>query len=402
MRQGGIFHVVRIPMNYTFAHLCCLIAWLFDTPAHYANGKNGLGDAEDYLFEVKTKAKLYSPLYKARQLKGGMMAVKLSNVRDPGRWRLGYGNGLEEDELSESEDDEMVDGKSQADTEVVDCTWVDKEDYTLTHAWPMGLDPTTSIIYVSLFFSIYSSLYLIFFCQHHSYSTQVHITVNNLVKVPILRGSSNTPEVLTARGCMHLSTPPLPRPRFTHSILDMFSSSPTPVPLPKPKALTTKRNVQLKSPTPPPRFAPRSKFKLKSPPPPVKEKGFTDIDADGDTDQEEDGPRVFDSTHPFFNSIGSPTKICPNTPEIILVKDSDEERAEDAHDIDDEKTLTRFFAWRSGILPSTLLRFTSCVLWIPSEVRTMMSMHRSSKRRTCTICLRMITTLSFNQRKRLG
>ena len=58
-------------MNYTFAHLRCLIAWLFNTPAHYANGKNRLGDAEDYLFEVKTKVKLYSPLYKPGQLKGG-------------------------------------------------------------------------------------------------------------------------------------------------------------------------------------------------------------------------------------------------------------------------------------------------------------------------------------------
>ena len=50
-------------MNYTFVHLCCLITYLFDTPMHYANGKNRLGDAEDYLFEVKCKAKLYSPLY---------------------------------------------------------------------------------------------------------------------------------------------------------------------------------------------------------------------------------------------------------------------------------------------------------------------------------------------------
>jgi len=180
-------------------YLCPLaLSWLFDTPAHYANGKNGLGDAEDYLFEVKTKAKLYSPLYKPGQLKGGVTAVKLLNVRDPGRWRSGYGNSLEEDELSESEDKEMVDGKSQADTEEVDYTWVDEEDYTLAHAWPAGLDPTTGIIYVSLFFSIGSFLYLIVFCQHHSYSTQIHITVNNLIKVPILRGSSNTPEVLTA------------------------------------------------------------------------------------------------------------------------------------------------------------------------------------------------------------
>jgi hypothetical protein len=88
-RQGGVFRVVHVPMNYTFA-TCALIAWLFDTPAHYANGKNGLGDPEDYLFRVKSKAKLYSPLYKPGQLnlKGGAMTVKLSNVRDPGGVRV--------------------------------------------------------------------------------------------------------------------------------------------------------------------------------------------------------------------------------------------------------------------------------------------------------------------------
>jgi len=102
----------------------------------------------------------------------------------------------------------------------------------------------------------------------------------------------------------------------------------------------TKRSVRLKSPTPPPRFAPRSKLKLKSPPPPVYEKGFTDIDADRDTDQEEDGFRAFNSTHPFFNPIGSPTKNRPNTPEIILIEDSDEESTEDAHDVDDEEDPT--------------------------------------------------------------
>jgi hypothetical protein len=63
---------------------------------HYANGKNGLGDAENYLFEVKSKAKLYSPLYKPghAELKGGVTTMKLSNVRDPGRWRSGYGMAL--------------------------------------------------------------------------------------------------------------------------------------------------------------------------------------------------------------------------------------------------------------------------------------------------------------------
>jgi hypothetical protein len=68
----------------------------------------------------------------------------------------------------------------------------------------------------------------------------------------------------------------------------------------------------------------------------VKQKDFSDIDAEGDTDQEKDGLRAFDSTHPFFNPIGSPTKNLNNTPEIILVEDSDEEDAEDAHEFDEE------------------------------------------------------------------
>ena len=111
------------------------------------------------------------------------------------------------------------------------------------------------------------------------------------------------------------------------------------MPLPKSKALTTKRSVRLKSPTPPARFAPRSILKLTSPPP-VRENVFTDIDADGDTDQEEDGLRAFDSTHPFFNPIGPPTKNRPHAPEVILVEDSDEEGAEDAHDVGDEEDPT--------------------------------------------------------------
>ena len=112
-----------------------------------------------------------------------------------------------------------------------------------------------------------------------------------------------------------------------------------PLPLRKSKTLTTKRSVRLESSTPPPCFAARSKLKLKSPPLPVKERDLTDIDADRDTDQEE-GLRAFDSTHPFFNPIGSLTKNRPNTPEIILIEDSGEESAEDMHDIDDEEDPT--------------------------------------------------------------
>jgi hypothetical protein len=162
-------------MNYTFAHLRCLIAWLFDTPVHR---KSGLWDSEDYLFEVKGKAGIYSPLYKPGQVKGGVTTAKLSNVRDPARWSFGYGDGGE-DELSESEDEAMADGESQADPEEEDWTWVDEEDYTLAHAWRTGLDPTIGIIYVRsspsrvlkhdlivspVSFTFYTSSY---YCEHY-------------------------------------------------------------------------------------------------------------------------------------------------------------------------------------------------------------------------------------------
>jgi hypothetical protein len=148
-RQGGVYRVVRVPKNYTFTHLRALIAWLFDTPARYANGK---ACEEEFLFEVKSKTMFYSPLYKPSQIKSGTTTVKLSNVRDPGRWHSGHGFGSEEDELSEEEDEleelgSQVEGEENGDE---DWKWVDEEDFTLAHAWPQGIDPLISIIYVRL------------------------------------------------------------------------------------------------------------------------------------------------------------------------------------------------------------------------------------------------------------
>jgi hypothetical protein len=131
---------------------------------------------------------------------------------------------------------------------------------------------------------------------------------------------------------------------------------------------------------------------------------LTDIDADGDTDREEDGLRAFDSTHSFFNPIGSPIKNRPHAPEVILVEDSDEEGAEDVSEVDDDEEdptredIDKVLRVERWITPKyafalDLLRFMD-----PSEVRTMMSTRRSSKRRACTIRSRMITTLSFNRR----
>ncbi|KAF8908641.1 hypothetical protein CPB84DRAFT_1959259 [Gymnopilus junonius] len=375
-RQGGVYRIARVPLNYTFVHLRCLIAWLFNVPASYAS--NGLDinhpqeDGSDYLFEVKNKIDIYGPLYKPGQIKAksGVTLVKLSNVHDPARrWKSKYGFGLdteddedEEDELdeddeTEEEEDTAKDGDDQ------DWKWVDEEDFTIGHCFPKGLKADIGIIY------------------HHSPTTQIHITVNKNL-LPRQRGISNTPFIFGARGYVHLSPAPLPRPLFSKSILNTLSSSPAPAsihtrnrevaPLPtafRPRASNTQVKediraaskaraiVKLKSPTPPPRKAmePAMFKKLKSPPPPphiTMDEDLTDTDADGEAEGEEDEDEdecdlhEFDATHPFFYTQGSsPSKPVPllvdedendeedneeegeeeERPEVIYVADSDEE-----------------------------------------------------------------------------
>lgn len=138
--MGGVYRTVRVPTNYTFAHLRALIAWLYQTPARHAV-------SDDYLFEVMNKVSMYSPLYKPGQFKSGTTAVKVSNVRDPARWQSGYGLDGEEDELlSQEEVDERA--SDAGDLIEEDWDWADEEDFTIGHAWPMGLDPLIGIIYV--------------------------------------------------------------------------------------------------------------------------------------------------------------------------------------------------------------------------------------------------------------
>ncbi|KAF9482713.1 hypothetical protein BDN70DRAFT_918932 [Pholiota conissans] len=300
-RQGGVYRIVRVPKNYTFTHLRALIAWLFDTPARYANGKAG---EEEYLFVVNHKTTFYSPLYKPGQIKTGTPTVKLSNVRDPGKWSSGNGFGSdEEDELSEEEGgmDELASQLDCEDNEDVDeeWKWSDEEDFTLGHAWHRGIDPQISILY------------------QHSPGTQVHISVNTTV-LPRQRGISNTPFVFSARGRVHLSPPPLPRPLFTKSILDTLSSSPA---APTRHFTETHLNTlkRPRSPSPPPT---KSGFSRQ------QEDDLTDTDADGDLDQDQ----PFTSNHPFFAShSASPSKRRRRDEPVVLVEDSD---AEDAVEVD--------------------------------------------------------------------
>lgn len=152
LKKGGVHRIVRVPMNYTFAHLRSLVAWLFNTPASYHHDSAA---NEDYLFEVKNKVTVYDARYKPGQIRFGSTFVKVSNVRDPARWSSAYGFADEEDELSDTceEDTELQDGASQSVTdEDDDWKWADEEDFTLGHAFPTGIDPEIAIIYVCSFF----------------------------------------------------------------------------------------------------------------------------------------------------------------------------------------------------------------------------------------------------------
>ena len=164
----GVHRIVRVPLNYTFTHLRCLIAWLF-------GGQPRQSTTDGHLFEVKKDAKTYSYMYKPGQLKSGQTWAKISNTQDPYRWRkCSYSDDEEEDELFSDvdEDGQKGDGQSEAcdDEDEGGWDWKDEEDFTLAHVWPKGPDTERAILYViilsfltppkALTHSIYSTIHL--------------------------------------------------------------------------------------------------------------------------------------------------------------------------------------------------------------------------------------------------
>ncbi|KAF9041246.1 hypothetical protein BJ165DRAFT_1487946 [Panaeolus papilionaceus] len=227
-KMGGVHRIAQVPLNYTFSHLRCLIHWLFEPslgnlaltssqtwkrhniPPTAVDERGNITpwQDEDYLFEVKSDAIMFSQLYKPGEIKQGKTVVKLSNVRDPGSWKARFGWQMEEESDNE---DELADDNERLDPpkEEGDWRWEDEQDYTLSHVWSKGLSLETGIVY------------------NHDHRTQVHITVNN-TPLPKRRGHGNTPYIFTARGrlCLSPRTRPLPRPRFSSSVLG--SSPPRP------------------------------------------------------------------------------------------------------------------------------------------------------------------------------
>jgi hypothetical protein len=133
-------------LSYTFAHLRCLIYWLFD-------GLPGQQHPDGHLFEVKKSASVYNQLYKPGQVKSGQTWVKLSSSQNPYRYRKGYLNDEEEDQLSSDIDEDV---RSEEDSEYCgddeeqeDWKWEDEEEFTIGHAWPKGPELERAIVYVS-------------------------------------------------------------------------------------------------------------------------------------------------------------------------------------------------------------------------------------------------------------
>lgn len=136
-RQGGIYRVVQVPLSYTFVHLRCLIAYLF-------NGARQIGnDIDEHWFEIKRDTTMFSPLYKPGEIKTGQTWAKLSTVKDPCRYN--FEQRLEDDEEEDELDNE---GSESIPSDSEDWQWEDEGETKLGHAWPAGIDLDRGIIYV--------------------------------------------------------------------------------------------------------------------------------------------------------------------------------------------------------------------------------------------------------------
>ena len=150
--RDGIYRIVQVPLNYTFAHLRKLVQYVFNpamddeivepynlrrasrrtsSVSSSSKGKQvELVDQVGHLFEVQRKIKMGS----AGQIKTGQTWVKASTVRDPYHYP---GN--------DSEDSLWLDDEGAGE----DWKWEAEEDFTLSKVWPKGGDLARGIVYVS-------------------------------------------------------------------------------------------------------------------------------------------------------------------------------------------------------------------------------------------------------------
>lgn len=222
-KEGGVYRVVQVPLNYTFRHLHKLILFLFATDindfhaqlpsgrrtslrssatSHPARGK-GKGRAHHdplvsqwggHYFEVLKKAAVHSRTTKPGVFKSGAtVRTKLSSVRE----RRLFRDLVDPDDTAGSS---SVFPKTLEDEDVdkEDWTWEAEDDFALSQVWYKGPSLDRGIIYVGFKSCIsYIHSYLSI-SQHHQPYTSVHITANTL-SVPARKGNGNTPYVFLAQ-----------------------------------------------------------------------------------------------------------------------------------------------------------------------------------------------------------
>lgn len=174
--KEGVYRVVQVPLSYTFRHVHKLLLFLFgghSLPAAATGSENAVAptrkltrargrtiegkgkeknvtpDPEPgHLFEVQKSITMYSPTYKAGQIRDARTWAKLSSVRDPYRYQAN--NDAVCHELDVETGAQNQDGPLEEDEEDV-WRWEAEEDFTLSHVWPKGGDLTRGITYVRIF-----------------------------------------------------------------------------------------------------------------------------------------------------------------------------------------------------------------------------------------------------------
>jgi hypothetical protein len=140
-----VHRITQVPLNYTFAHLRCLIHFLF-------GGENGVKmpspdedeESGGHLFQVMKNVER-DPL--GRRIVKGLAWARLSNTDNPYLYKRDW-----EVDISDFEDEDEDDAAADAKPAKEEVRWEAEEDMRLESVWG-GKEPRLhGIVYVCFFF----------------------------------------------------------------------------------------------------------------------------------------------------------------------------------------------------------------------------------------------------------